>query len=54
MFNIRTEGLPEDQNLVSSFDTFINQVKEQNHFSRVLQNANLVVCHYVLCLRNNV
>lgn len=43
IFNIRTKGLPEDQNLVSSPDAFINQVKEQNHFCRVLQNSHLVV-----------
>lgn len=45
--------VPKYQDLVSSFNTFINHMEEQDHLCRVLQNSCLVVRHYVLCLRHN-
>lgn len=42
--------LPENKKFISLFDALLNQVEQENHFCRVLQNAGLVITHYVLGL----
>lgn len=43
-------SLPEDEDFVSSADALVDQMEEQNHLSRVLQDAGLVSAHNVLRL----
>lgn len=45
-----TGGLPEDKNFVSSADALFDQMEEQDHFSRILQDAGLISAHDLLRL----
>lgn len=42
--------LPEHEDLVPKFHTFLNQVEKQYHLGRVLQDSSLVISQKVLGL----
>ena len=47
---VLSDLVPEDEDFVSLPDALFYQMKEQNHFCRVLQDAGVVVRHDFLCL----